>query len=279
MKESNRDIALDEPVNDPLYEAMQRAVDADIAKQLALGNPVLVWEDDRIQELYRSRHDQDATAAAIVVDQPSAPTKREVAGHVLHDEILRTALDAMLASAEFSRRVSWWLEAGFSAERWVQFEFGYALQRTLRTRYDRPYLVYPERDRVDLSVVDVSDGGYDNVVANIELKIGANWYTRRAVFVGIQYDVNKANNYEGLRIPAVALVLWIVAEPVDSDKEYEWLRQRIQNPKCGTPSDKLEAWIGEEGIPNLQQIAKRQLKLGASSRVQLWLYRYKNALV
>jgi hypothetical protein len=143
----------------------------------------------------------------------------------LSDEVIDSALKRFAADAVTSQRLAWWLLGGHSTERWFQFELAYQLDRCFEGRYTTVCEVQ-WRDIVVFQRPPTTEPIWQNApVAAAELKWLGNWCVTDKTLAGIKADVAKI---DAGNIPSISLVVCLLAEPTDTNSDYNWLRNQVQ---------------------------------------------------
>lgn len=116
-----------------------------------------------------------------------------------------------------------------SFEKWIQYEFGYSLNKLLQ---NEDMYVYPEKNRIDLPICRL--GNPDEIYVKTELKTISNWYTRVGQFDNIRKDIEKINRND---VPSYLIVFYFHAIPKKGIKLTEWMVKQIKN---GTGIEEME---------------------------------------
>ena len=144
---------------------------------------------------------------------------------------IEAATRQLVACSEFEPRLGWWLQRGHSSERWIQFEWAYQLQQEVSPEFAVPC----EHRRLDVSLVR-NAGPYPfctaNPVAGVELKWWGNWWVDKRAVNELEGDLKKVHAPTG-HYPAVALLLFLLVEPIAKDKDpvRAWIQEQIDNGK------------------------------------------------
>ncbi len=116
---------------------------------------------------------------------------------------------------------------GASFEKWLQLEFANNLQRSAQEGH--PGIdVWPESQRFDLAI---HEG--DTLVAVIEIKHIANWWTAESSLARIDSDIDKLTNLSGSQL-AYSLVFSIFAEPRIG--MVPWMEKQLQSASNSSPA-------------------------------------------
>lgn len=155
--------------------------------------------------------------------------------------LLAASFRRLICSPDFINRIKWWLTFGYSAERWLQFEYAHSLQLECDETYPNQYAVACEQhNHTDIVLCNLPLGENRPIeekqgVAKLEMKVNGNWYTIGNTFTGISDDVNKVDGYN---VPSVALVFWIFAEPTLDHPNYGWINKQV-NCRRKKPSKEM----------------------------------------
>lgn len=136
-----------------------------------------------------------------------------------HLKYFEEALIILSKRANIKEFLNWVVINGASYERWIQFELGFYLNELLQ--HENMY-VYPEKQRCDLPIYRL--GHPNEVYVKIELKIIANWYTKKSQFERIKQDIEKINKND---VPSYVIVFYLYVQPKKGVKLTEWIVNQI----------------------------------------------------
>lgn len=134
---------------------------------------------------------------------------------------------------EVANRLFWWLQHGFSCERWFQFEWAFKLESVLKCRYPGTYVVGCERDRIDVVIYQQPFQPerplyQQNYSAGIELKWCGNWSANSSI-AETEKDLQNIRENIKYSCPVLALSVWLFATPSqNSNPFYSWITKQIQ---------------------------------------------------
>jgi hypothetical protein len=149
-----------------------------------------------------------------------------MAASLLANDRIKSVLQKTVEQPGFPDKLAWWLIGAHSVERWFQFEIAYQLHQLLPNHH-----VICEVGRQDIAVV--VPGEPSKAVASMELKLLGNWYTTGQTFTGIARDATRVKDYG---CESVALAVWVLAQPKEDCKEYDWFRKQVAD-RIGVSAD------------------------------------------
>jgi hypothetical protein len=194
----------------------------------------------------------------------------------ISDNIIGKALIQLASNTEFKEKMDWWLVGAHSAERWLQFEFAFQLNRCLQGNYG----VLCEKKWHDIVVVQYPlKNPYDasnEHIAVVELKWLGNWFTKQYVFNGINSDIVKIKNCS---LPGIVLVVWLCVEPKKTSRYHEWICKALKQGIGVASPAIIEKKMLEKCNDKFKQIAKQQLTPTENfDSLELIAYIYRNQL-
>lgn len=160
-----------------------------------------------------------------------------LSNHHLHQALVQVA-----QREGFAERIAWWLTSPHGAERWLQFELAFELQRDLG---DRIAVLCEHRSgsgtASDIVLVTAETAvepiWESRAAAVIELKLSGNWYFKPRTISSLHADVAKVDK---LDVPAIAAVCCLTVCPAETtlsgvNSSYAWISQSLAS-KIGVSS-------------------------------------------
>ena len=151
----------------------------------------------------------------------------------LSKDLIERGLIAFARDPATPDKLAWWLLFAHSSERWLQFEFAYALDILTRDRFH----VACEQERADIVFYPrpVPFPLWKNTpAAKMELNWCGNGYADCKTFRDIAADVRKVDQYE---VPSLAIAVWFLTRADDSAPEYAWIEEQTRRKGVSDAAD------------------------------------------
>ena len=136
-----------------------------------------------------------------------------------------------------------------SAERWLQFQYAYALDLEFRSKHPGRWAVGCECQFVDIVVAEIPSGDQRDTpiwdrkaAAKLELKVNGNWYTIGNTFSDIEKDLQKVDGYD---VPSAALSFWFFVRPTSANPVYHWIDRQIKSRRQPPSKDWIMSKVGQ----------------------------------
>lgn len=195
---------------------------------------------------------------------------------LLNDRVLHEALSAVFAVPEASEKLGWWLASGFSIERWVQFEFAFALEK----RLGQKFAVGCESKWIDITIYESQPIPRTGLwtkesVAEIELKVRGNWFTGNPsyTFGGIADDILKVKKRP---CPATALTVWFLGHPDPTIPRLAWFHDQVNRGEGVSTLDELLVKLQKWEVKIIQIGMPIVLTIPGFKEFSVYLFGFKN---
>jgi hypothetical protein len=139
--------------------------------------------------------------------------------------VIQQATEKLVAQPTFGEKLSWWVQSPHAAERWLQFELAFWLQRVL----GKAFAVLCELKWSDIVLIQMPASHprlwKNTPAAALELKWYGNWCNKKYHLQKAAVDVEKVRKS---RRPGAALVFLATVQPDPSVESHKWIEEDIK---------------------------------------------------